>query len=70
MGRKKKDEEEQPKPISGKERDKFARQIFVERVKEIYTETMQTELSTGAAISHTSKYGLDPARRQAPRLQK
>ena len=59
---KKKDEEEQPKPISGKERDKIGRQMFVERVKEIYTITMQTELSTGAAISHTSKYGLDPAR--------
>ena len=60
--KKKKEDEEPPKPISGKELAKFARSMFVSRVRDIYTTTMQTELSTGTSISHTTKYGMDPAR--------
>jgi len=58
----KKDEDAMPKPISSKERDKIARKMFVQRVKLIYTNCMATELATGTSISHTSTFGLDPAR--------
>ena len=58
----KKDEDAMPKPISSKERDKIARKMFVERVKNVYTQCMATELATGTSISHTTQFGLDPAR--------
>ena len=60
--KKKDDKEEMPKPISGKERDRVARNLFVERVSQIYKSSLATELSSGTAISHSSKWGLDPAR--------
>ena len=59
---KKKDEDAMPKPISSKERDKIARRMFVQRVKTIYTSCMESELATGTSISHTTRFGLDPAR--------
>ena len=59
---KKDDEDAMPKPISAKERDKVARNLFVERVKTIYTSSLVKELSSGTAISHNSSFGLDPAR--------
>jgi len=58
----KKDEDEMPKPISSKERDKIARRMFVQRVKTFYSTCMATELATGTSISHTTRFGLDPAR--------
>ena len=61
-GKDKKDEDEMPKPISGKQRDKVARDSFVDRVKMIYTGALTKELSSGTAISHSSQFGLDPAR--------
>ena len=61
-GKEKKDEDETPKPISAKDRDRIARRIFVQRVTNIYTSCMSKELSTGTSISHTSRFGLDPAR--------
>ena len=61
-GKDKKDEDEIPKPISGKERDKVARTLFVDRVKAIYTGALAKELTSGTAISHNVRFGLDPSR--------
>ena len=60
--KKKKGDEDMPKPISSKERDRVARRLFVDRVKTIYTTACASELSTGTSISHHSRFGLDPAR--------
>jgi hypothetical protein len=59
---KKEDEEAMPKPISSKDRDRVARNLFVERVKFIYTTSLSKELSSGTAISYTTTFGLDPGR--------
>jgi len=59
---KKKDDNEIVVPISSKERDKFARTLFVQRVSEIYTNCMNTEMAKGTSITHTSNFGMDPAR--------
>ena len=60
--KKKKDDNAIEVPISAKERDKYARQVFVMRVSEIYNNCMSTELSKGTSITHKSKFGMDPAR--------
>jgi len=60
--KKKKDENEITVPISSKERDKFSRTLFVERVSNIYTSCMNNEMSKGTSITHQSRFGMDPAR--------
>lgn len=59
---KKKDDNAIEVPISAKERDSFARKLFVERVSSIYTACMNTEMSKGTSITHKSRFGMDPAR--------
>ena len=56
------DEEVVAKPVSGQERNKLARTLFVDRVKTIYTTSLATELSSGTSISHSSRSGLDPGK--------
>ena len=43
-------------------RDRVARNLFVDRVKTVYTASLTKELSSGTAISHGAQFGLDPAR--------
>ena len=59
---KKKDDEEPAKPISAERLGKICRKQFVKKIQFIYTTCMKAELSTGTAITHTSRVGLDPAR--------
>lgn len=59
---KKKDDGMLEAPISGKEKDRLARQVFVGRVQAIYNNCMVSEMAKGTAITHVNRFGMDPAR--------
>ena len=58
---KKKKDDEPVAPISGKEKDRAARQKFVERVQNIYSACLESEMSKGTSVSHKTG-GMDPQR--------
>jgi len=59
---KKKDEGELVPPISSGQKNKLARQVFVQKVQDIYTKCMLAEMTKGTSITHKSNFGMDPAR--------
>jgi hypothetical protein len=59
---KKKSDEDVVAPISNKDKDRLARQTFVQRVSMIYNNCMSSEMSKGTSIRHKTGVGMDPQR--------